>query len=508
MIKNKLFSKFNIKDYNNKLEKVLENKVYSLGAKNLLLNMFYKIENSYSDYEKTKRQVPLKNDFIQYLINTIQNKCAEIEIIKNNSEIGQKFREVQKSYEIENDKITVLENENFLLEAILEISRTPIKIPKQYEYIDNAYRDVLKMGATVNQLEVIKNFNGWSWSITNEKTEKYKYNIVYQTLNYTVGYKLMYEFINNNNITLDYIDMLKQQVIVEYGVKIGNKFNDILYKNLMYLYANSNQKAKEELIKIKSKYKKQLEIMQNKERFLEELTNEKKRFNRKINAIDKIQNDKNLLEKQYEKRSKKHENLTIKEWNDELKKERTALLKKITECNELIQPKEYIRRMENIKNKYDFLESIQRDQTLELCRMFLLGLREKIKNIENKKEIIEKIYVFRYYKLIPINKTEEIKDIKDLKTEIKRTEKYLITKACNLRAINILCNNVEKNYEITSDILKYRIIDLEDMLLEAQKNNDKFILKVYDDNAIAGILQYETNEDFNIKLNKKTKLFI
>ena len=116
MIKNKLFSKFNIKDYNNKLEKVLENKVYSLGAKNLLLNMFYKIENSYSDYEKTKRQVPLKNDFIQYLINTIQNKCAEIEIIKNNSEIGQKFREASKSYEIENDKITVLENENFLLD--------------------------------------------------------------------------------------------------------------------------------------------------------------------------------------------------------------------------------------------------------------------------------------------------------------------------------------------------------------------------------------------------------
>lgn len=33
MIKNKLFSKFNIKDYNNKLEKVLENKVYSLGSK-------------------------------------------------------------------------------------------------------------------------------------------------------------------------------------------------------------------------------------------------------------------------------------------------------------------------------------------------------------------------------------------------------------------------------------------------------------------------------------------
>ena len=50
MIKNKLFSKLNIKDYNNQLEKVLENKVYSLNTKNLLLNMFYEIENSYADY--------------------------------------------------------------------------------------------------------------------------------------------------------------------------------------------------------------------------------------------------------------------------------------------------------------------------------------------------------------------------------------------------------------------------------------------------------------------------
>ena len=487
MIKNKLFSKFNIKDYNNKLEKVLENKVYSLGAKNLLLNMFYKIENSYSDYKKTKRQVPLKNDFIQYLINTIQNKCVEIEIIKNNSKIGQKYREAQKSYEIENDKITVLENENFLLEAILEISRTPIKIPKQYEYIDNAYRDVLKIGATINQLEVIKNFNGWSWSITNEKTEKYKYNIVYQTLNYTVGYKLMYEFINNNNITLDYIDMLKQQVIVEYGVKIGNKFNDILYKNLMYLYINSNQKAKEELIKIKSKYKKQLEIMQNKEKFLEELTN-----------------DNNLLKKQYEKRSKKYEKLTIKEWNDKLKKERTALLKKITECNELIQPKEYIRRMENIKNKYDFLESIQRDQTLELCRMFLLGLRKKIKNIENKKEIIELIYELRYYRFIMYG-NEFLKDIKELKISFAKTIKSLIDKATKLKVIENVSEDSKENFVILKMIFDTQIIDLQSISIEPKEENNIIYLQYYDGKVLES---KKITQAKKIKIKKKTKIFI
>ena len=141
-------------------------------------------------------------------------------------------------------------------------------------------------------------------------------------------------------------------------------------------------------------------------------------------------------------------------------------------------------------------------------KIFLKAFNKTLKKIETKKDVLEKIFVFRYYKLIPINKEDLIKDIGELKADIKKTEKYLITKACNLRAINILCKNVEKNYEIISSIFNYRIIDLEEILLEMKKNNDKFVLKVYDDNAIAGILQYENNEEINIKLNKKIKLFI
>lgn len=214
MIKSKLLSKLNIKDYNNQLEKVLENKVYSLNTKNLLLNMFYEIENSYADYEEAKRQVPLKKDFIQYLINTIQKKCTEIEIIKNNSQKGQKLQGNEYGYIIENDKIIVLENDKILLEAILEISRNEIKIPSQYQYIDDAFRKLLNIGATINQAEVINNFNGWSWNISSNM-RNYEYNIIYQTLNYIVGYDLLYEFIDNNNITLDYIKILNEQVVLK-----------------------------------------------------------------------------------------------------------------------------------------------------------------------------------------------------------------------------------------------------------------------------------------------------
>ncbi len=42
------------KDYNNELEKVLEKKYFEENAKNILLNIIYKLEASYKDYETVK----------------------------------------------------------------------------------------------------------------------------------------------------------------------------------------------------------------------------------------------------------------------------------------------------------------------------------------------------------------------------------------------------------------------------------------------------------------------
>ena len=49
MEKSKILSKLNIdiKDYNNELEKILENKLFSYDVKYLLLSMLYKFENAY-----------------------------------------------------------------------------------------------------------------------------------------------------------------------------------------------------------------------------------------------------------------------------------------------------------------------------------------------------------------------------------------------------------------------------------------------------------------------------
>ena len=50
----RIFSKLNSNEYNNQLEKILENKTFDESVKNLLLSMLYKIENGYNDYFKVK----------------------------------------------------------------------------------------------------------------------------------------------------------------------------------------------------------------------------------------------------------------------------------------------------------------------------------------------------------------------------------------------------------------------------------------------------------------------
>ena len=67
MEKNKLLAKLKIRDYNNELEKILENKLFSYDVKNLLLSMLYKIENAYRDYETVKVEVPSKKEFIEII---------------------------------------------------------------------------------------------------------------------------------------------------------------------------------------------------------------------------------------------------------------------------------------------------------------------------------------------------------------------------------------------------------------------------------------------------------
>ena len=109
-----IFSKFSFKDYNNLLERILENKNFSEDVKNLLLSMLYKIENAYEDYITVKTNVCTKNEFLRKLIRIIDEKCNDIQFIKN---VDEKVYTINR----ETGSIKVLQNEVVLLEAIIEL---------------------------------------------------------------------------------------------------------------------------------------------------------------------------------------------------------------------------------------------------------------------------------------------------------------------------------------------------------------------------------------------------
>ena len=80
--KEKILARFNIKDYREDLEYVLENKKFDEEAKSLLLNIYYKLDNFYKDYLSVKIECEDKNKYLEDYIKIIKAKCNKITMIQ------------------------------------------------------------------------------------------------------------------------------------------------------------------------------------------------------------------------------------------------------------------------------------------------------------------------------------------------------------------------------------------------------------------------------------------
>ena len=110
MAKEDIFSKMNIKDYNNQLEKVIEKKDFSESVKNLLLSMLYRIETGYADYEKVKQNVEPKKRFVERIIKIVEEDCKQIQLVKSMSEESKILEGAEFLVEPEQGKIIVYQN--------------------------------------------------------------------------------------------------------------------------------------------------------------------------------------------------------------------------------------------------------------------------------------------------------------------------------------------------------------------------------------------------------------
>lgn len=517
--KKNLLEKIVKKDYNNELEKILEKKQIDENVKSTLLTIFYKIEAAYKDLVIVKKDVETKEEYISNILEIIKNYCNSIKIIKMNDEKN-KIPD-NKTYIINKDKKEIIAYpiERKLLYAIAKIGKKDKIIKDEYFIINETLSDLINVGNNINIVEPLRDFNGYSWTSIPQEIESIDHNLIYQNLRIIVGYKFLDKWIKNNEFIIDYFELFKEELENKYGKENKNKFIDILSKISILLSIKFNNIEKENLLKVKEEIEEELNKTQDKELFVENITNKKIEITEKIKEIDTIINNKDLLQEEYIKRNEKlpleNKIFSMRILSQIMEKEREEYFNELEKLNELINPQNFVKYKKEIEKKYKYLKILDAEDVekeldkfkIQLQKIFLDMIKININKAETKQEIEKIIYDFRYYLLLPYNYESTIQKIEELQKKINEVTKAVIDKAIDLKVIQKISNDKDTNYEILKNIFNVRIIKLEDAYLKITKEKDKYFVQIFDENIFEEKIQISKPKDLEIKLNKKVPIW-
>lgn len=515
------FSKMNINSYNNELEKVLEKKKFNENVKNLLLSMLYKIELSFKDYEVVKQLKVTQSQFIEDIIRIIDEDCDKIELVEPNSKKGKVLTKYKLNVvtDQKSKSIITFPTEKDLLYAIFQISNENFGVSQKYYIMNKTIPVVLKNGNCMNNKEIIRDFNGWSWNLDIENIENFEYNIIYENLRILVGYKFLYRWIHENATKIDYLLQMKEILLNDYEF-YGKDFYDEFLNMTVVANMHSNKKIEKYILEEKASVYKQLDLLSDKTSFLEKISEKKRISNEKIKKIDKIIINKENLKKEFKKLKEKDKITSIKELDENLRKKRDKLIKNIEDYTKLMNPKEYIRNIDELKRKKTVLDKIDKNmiskeqiikKIIEFQKVFLNCIEYKIEHNQNKADLLELIYHLRYYRKMPIRKNVRIEDVAELKSLLVEVEKLLVQRAIDIKLINKFSKNDSFNFEIINNILNCQVIRLEDIELEIIPQNNRLQINVYDKELLENKFEIEANiiaDKNDLKNKKKFKLFI
>lgn len=502
MERKEIFSKF--KDYNNELERILEIKNFPETAKNLLLSMLYKIEASYKDYAKVKVENRTKKEFVEEIIQNIQENCNEIQIVESNTENVAILKKEKK--------IISYANEREMLKGIIQISNGDCRLEEEYFYLEESINTLLNLGKIMNNTEIIRDFDGWSWNIQKSQIDNFEYNLLYQNLRFLIGSKEI------NNMLEEKACMSKIKKRLKENTK--NQMEKILIQMILGMYIRLSSENKTLVENRNVEIKKEIEEMKNKILLIEKVSKEKKKHVKEIKSIDETINDRRLLIEEYKNRNlkaKPEERIfSVSDLVEIMEKERNKILEKIGELNKKIEPEKYIKQKEILENAEKALtEALEKQDEewdnlkIEFQRKFLRYLLTKLQKINTKKEILEFIYLFRYYLFIPVSQEESIKDIKELKEEFENIFYIVIKKACKLKLMVTAHEDHKMNSEILKSIFFVKVIDLEDIEIETQKEGNFLKIIICEKESIDNVQEIELEQEENLKLkyNKRVKIF-
>ena len=511
-----IFSKF--KDYNNELEKILEKKDFSKDSKNLLLSMFYKLETSYDDYEIVKRKVKTKQEYLENILENIKY-CNSITLIKPNTEEFDELKNENKIFEadLKLRKIRVIENELCLLSAILELNNFKIYLDERYNLIRNSFPYILNTGNDMDNTEVLRDFNAFSWNVSESEIENKYAKIVYEDLKIALSENLIKK-IQETPENFDLIKYIRENLKLTYDEKIVDDFLKVIFRLSIIIYTNESKYEKKRLYEEKVTLEEELKKVNDKKEYINEIIKRKIEFNKKVRNLDLILNNDDLLLKEFNEanneKSQYNKMFNIKHFQEKIQRDREKAIQKIEECNKNLEPKEYIENKNKLQNELNLLENIDFDENesnsdilkkeLKNLQTILLEkmLPEKIKKITEKEELIDIFYQLRYYNYIPYIENKSIYEDSAVKPLVEKLLESLLTRFYKLKLINTLSTNEKNDIEIIKNVFYIRTINMEELYLELnKKDKELYELDIFD-----GKETLETTKELTLQFNKKDRI--
>ncbi len=517
-----IFSKLSSNEYNNRLEKILENKPFDISVKNLLLSTLYKIEAGYNDYERVKVNINSKEEFIEKILYIIKEECSEIKIITPKTEESKPLEEKNEVCKIEPDRgfILAYANEENLLYSLMKmhiLQKYSKEDIKNESYYKSAIQKFILIGQAINDSEVIRDFDGWSWNNNFKDNKNIEYNLIFQNI-----------LMSSMNIE----DKKFYSENYEQTINQPYEFEKSIYMMILALVAENDEDIRQQICEQFRKDSEIIKLMNNKAKFLNRVTNEKKQIVADIKHIDEMLNDRNKLKKEYvsrnEKLSNKEKIFSMSHLSDKLEMERKEKLEILRLKNKLLEPLEYIKQKEILENEYQLLENIinilenkqQKRKMLINTQIELLKcLKKQIEDVHDKENLEKILYQFRYYCLLPISEVKNISDIEELKEPIKKVMNEIIDNSIDSGLITNFSNSTSLCYNILKHIFSTKIIDLKEISIKIEKIKEEkkeenttytITVSIYDAKEQEKVYT-ETVDNLKllvVKLNKKIPLFI
>ncbi len=504
-----LFSK--LKDYNAELDAILDKKTFSSNIKNLLLNLVYKLEISYRDFEVVKKGVRSKEDFLNEIIETIRLYCDNVKTVEPDSNQAKSLKRhcVKSLTNTKERSVLCYPTEIALLYAISDIS------PK-YFYMEsdillkNRFQNALVNGYTYNNVEILRDFSGWSWDRTYPRSFEYIDNLIYYNLLVILGEKFLYDWRTYGSTRRDFIEEAKEYIRI---FTDDDEYFKSLYK-LIYISTRGKEREHiDEIIKSKNEEKEKLE---NRLKYIEDAKKTKEKLTKQVKKVTSVVINNELLQKQFNKLTDKtKEDKKIKSlitYKRYLMIERERMLEEIEQISFILKPINFIAYKQEIKEFTDQYNNIGtfEEVLIESQKNFLKIIYKRLLKMKDVDEIINVIYQLRYYRRLNVSRKTTIDDYEEIEIAFDRVLKKAITLLCKMGGMKIITMDINLNYEIIKYILDTKIIKLEQIKMAFAKDVDSLLIRVYDKDIFEkqGRKKIDMKQlSLEVKTGHKIKLF-